>query len=283
MILPSYYSPNIKHVLGKLGHLNTRITEADNLEHSDILILGSSHAYRGLDTRIISKLGKSTFNIGSNSQTPVQSKILAERYLSKLNPELVLFEVYPMTFTMDGVESSLDLISNSDMDLSLARLVLEHKNPKVLNTAIYASVRQVLNLDESFIEEKTNKTGTYISGGFVEAPLKTYQYESYEEQKWNFEQSQFDALDRTLKLIESTGAKCILLYSPITSNNYNSYTNQAYFDSLMKTKANYIDFNPLVQLDDSLHFYDSHHLNQSGVELYNNELVQVLDSLGFMD
>lgn len=283
MSLPTYFSPNTKSLLGGYGHLNSRIKEANIKEHVDILILGSSHAYRGLDTRIIERSGKSAFNLGSRAQTPIQTEILVSRYLSHLAPSLVIFEVYPSTFTLDGVESSLDLIANSRLDLSLAKLAVKQKNIKIINTGIYASMRQFLNLETDFTEEKTNSSGTYISGGFVEDSIRTYRYDDYDKQSWDFKPYQFEAFDRILSSIKLSGAECLLVFSPITPRRYNSYTNQVYFDSLMTSKASYFDFNKLVQLDDSLHFADSHHLNQHGVEIYNRKLLQVMDSLGLSD
>ena len=94
--------------LDSYGHMYSRISEIKNQEDVDILFLGSSHAYRGFDTRIFLENGYKSFNLGSSAQTPTQTKVLVERYLGSLNPELVIYEVYPKTFTMDGVESSLD-------------------------------------------------------------------------------------------------------------------------------------------------------------------------------
>jgi hypothetical protein len=45
----------------------------------------------------------------------------------------------------------------------------------------------------------------------------------------------------------------------------------------MKVHDNYYDFNNIVELDDSLHFFDRHHLNQKGVEKFNNKLIDVLE------
>ncbi len=283
MSIPSYYSPNITSHLGGSGHLNSRIKEANNKAHVDILILGSSHAYRGLDTRIIERSGKSAFNLGSSSQTPIQTEILVNRYLSHLEPSLVIFEVYPSAFTLDGAESSLDLIINSRVDLPLAKLVIKQKNIKLINSGVYASMRQFLNLETVFTEENTNSSGTYISGGFVEDSVRTYRYDDYDKQRWDFKPYQFEAFDRILSSIKLSGAECLLVFSPITPSRYNSYTNQVYFDSLMTSKASYFNFNQLIQLDDSLHFSDSHHLNQHGVEIYNRKLLQVMDSLGLSD
>ena len=44
----------------------------------------------------------------------------------------------------------------------------------------------------------------------------------------------------------------------------------------MQNYSSYYNFNTLIKLDDSLHFYDPHHLNQLGVETFNAELIDLL-------
>jgi hypothetical protein len=39
------------------------------------------------------------------------------------------------------------------------------------------------------------------------------------------------------------------------------------------------DFNEILTLNDTLHFFDSHHLNQNGVEIFNNELIRILNTV----
>ena len=80
------------------------------IKNVDVLFLGSSHAYRGFDPRIFRKRGYSSFNLGSSAQTPSQTKVWLKRYLKHLNPKIVIYEVYPGTFSSDGIEASLDLV-----------------------------------------------------------------------------------------------------------------------------------------------------------------------------
>ena len=116
---PSRFKPNIIYNMGSYGFMYSRLSEIKNYENTNILFLGSSHAYRGFDTRIFLDKGLKSFNLGSSSQTPLQTKVLLKRYLERLNPKLVIYEVYPETFTIDGVESSLDIIANDKNDFIL--------------------------------------------------------------------------------------------------------------------------------------------------------------------
>src|SRR5262245_26702081 len=47
--------------------------EFDQKEHYDVLVLGSSHAYRGYDPEHFAKRGLRMFNLGSTAQTPMNS------------------------------------------------------------------------------------------------------------------------------------------------------------------------------------------------------------------
>jgi len=78
--------------------------------------------------------------------------------------------------------------------------------------------------------------------------------------------------------LKKRGVDVILVYAPIPKVSYNSYTNQEYFDSLMTTYSDYINFNETISLNDSIHFYDSDHMNQNGVNVFNEKLIETLKS-----
>ena len=67
--------------------------------------------------------------------------------------------------------------------------------------------------------------------------------------------------------------KTIVLHSPVQS--VVSYRNESEFRKIIKSlDIDYYDFSHLKILNDSLDFYDSMHLNQSGTERYNNFLLK---------
>ena len=74
------------------------------------------------------------------------------------------------------------------------------------------------------------------------------------------------------------------MMAPITNNLYESYENTTEFEDLVKkTDLDYINFNGCVPLDDSLHFYDAHHLNQNGVEIFNSVCIDTLRNLKILN
>jgi hypothetical protein len=162
----------------------TRLKEIKQInknQNIDILFLGSSHAYRGFDTRIFKKYGYNTFNLGSSSQTPIQTLVLLKRYLDRINPETVIFEVNPTTFSSDGVESSLDIIANDRNDIYSYEMAFKIHHIKTFNTLLYAEYRDIFHLDDSFTEPIKKRKDTYIKGGFVEKEMAYYKPEKMDK------------------------------------------------------------------------------------------------------
>lgn len=271
---PDLPGQNLSYPIGKTGFTFSRLQDAKSAGKVDILFLGSSHAYRGFDTRIWKDAGYSTFNLGSSAQTPTQTKLLLKRYLNQLKPKWIVYEVYPMTFSIDGVESSLDIIANDRNDIHSLEMAWEINHLKTYNTLIYGISRDLLNLNEGFKEQVKRGSDTYIEGGYV---LKEMRYNSprkYDESPWAIYDDQLKSFDENLRLIKDSGVRVLLVYAPITRSLYQSKSNGKYFDSLMQQRADYFNFNEELSLDDSLHFYDQSHLNQVGVEKFNRLLIK---------
>ncbi|MRM82655.1 hypothetical protein [Riemerella anatipestifer] len=273
---PSRFKSNINYHIGSYGHMYSRLSEIKKYGNVDILFLGSSHAYRGFDTRIFLENGYKSFNLGSSAQTPVQTKVLLKRYLDSLNPKLVIYEVYPETFTLDGVESSLDIIANDVNDLHSLRMAKKINSIKTYNTLIYGFICDLLGLNSSFSEQTIKGNDKYISGGFVEKELGFYKPTKFDKKEILLRDYQIESFDEIVQMLKDKKIELILVYAPIPKVNYRSYVNNSYFDSVMQTYSTYYNFNEIVSLNDSLHFYDSHHLNQNGVKIFNGKLIELL-------
>ncbi|MBI0399333.1 hypothetical protein [Cyclobacterium marinum] len=276
-LVPQLLKPNLNYKIGANGHLYSRVSEIKNFKDVDILFLGSSHTYRGFDPRIFSEYGYKSFNLGSSAQSHIQTKVLFDRYFETLNPKVVIYEVYPATFHFDGVESSLDLISNDKNDFYSLEMVLKINNIKTYNTFFYCVIRDFLGLNESFTESPYKGNNKYISGGYVENKMDYFKPYPLEEKEVTIKDSQFEPFVEIVEELKQRNIELVLVYAPIPRVNYDSYTNTTYFDSLMSTYSTYYNFNEIVTLEDSVHFIDSHHLNQNGVEEFNKKLIEILE------
>lgn len=282
---PYHFRNCINYRLGSNGYLHTKIREIEKYKKVDVLFIGTSHAYRGFDVRIFKQEGYTTFNLGSSIQTPIQTNLLFRRYLDKLQPKLVVYDVNPEIFGSDGVEASLDLISNDCVDFDTFKMALEVNNVKAYNTFIFAFYQQIINANEGFKEPISRGEDTYISGGFVQKKLKTFTpSKHYEEVSYTFNDKQLNYFSRNLKLLQDKKISYVLVHNPLTKKLYHSKQNYAEVSNLMtqKFQSRYYDFNPLVPLNDTLHFYDDNHMNQNGVRLFDRYFIAKLKHDGLL-
>jgi hypothetical protein len=65
--------------------------------------------------------------------------------------------------------------------------------------------------------------------------------------------------------------------SPVTRTAFKKYKNNKSIDAYFSQKAEYYNFNYLVNMNDILNFYDENHLNQEGVKVFNEALIKIID------
>ncbi len=278
LLIPVPFQKNIKYALGAYGHMYTRLQDLKKQSEIDLLFLGSSHAYRGFDPRIFKKFNIKSFNLGSSGQTPIQTELLMIRYLNKLKPKKIIFEVYPEMFNNDGVESSIDMICNDKIDYNTFKMVFKVNDPKTYNTFFYAYLRQFLELDKYYLEPSLKAMDKYINNtGFVERKLEyCNNCKNTNNIKSNIQlkTKQVESFNRIMNFFKKNNVDVILVFAPITKSKYKLIKNLIEINSFFSGYKNYYDFNKLMNLNDDTDFYDSHHLNQIGVEKFNQLLIK---------
>lgn len=275
--VPPPINGNLKYVTQHIGFFDKRLAEFERIDSVEILFLGSSHTYRGFDTRIFSAHGISSFNLGSSAQTPVETLLLLQTYLDSIDVDLAVFEVYPITFSIDGVESSMDVISAINNDWPSYQMARKINQIKTYNTLIYVSMREFFNLKHSPVEGPTDKE-KYISGGYVERELEFATPLPMPKEKSDIVilPYQLAAFNDALDMLSAQNIQVVLVFAPVPSAVYQGYADIEEFDSLMHSHGPYYNFNEILNTDDSLHFFDADHLNQIGVNLFNEKLIEIL-------
>ena len=268
--LPSYMSKNVRSCMGCYGHTFTRMQDAQKTKNVDVLIVGSSHAYRGVDPRILKKDGISAFNLGSSAQTPINTKVLLHQYLDQIKPKLVVYEAYAGTMNIDGVESSLDILSNNKIDINSIKMANEIHNLLAYNTLIFSGFRQTFGLNKTFSEVAHQGEDTYISPtGYVETKFRKNIFNDEKISKWDLIENQKEEFENNITFIKSKGIEVYIIQAPITKTLYNSINNNKEVDQFLGKLGNYKNYQNLIELKDSTDFFDNNHLNQIGVEKFN--------------
>lgn len=279
LLMPKLFKQNLNYKLRSYGFTFTRLQEVKKTNNVDVLILGSSHAYRGYDTSFFQKNGYKVMNLGTSAQTPLQTKVLVERYIDQLNPKLVIYDVFPNLFTSDGLESGLDIISNEKNHLDTFLMSLQMNHIKGYNLFVYSTFNDLANRKEGVLEMNPKDGDLYIEGGYVEKDLRFFNVSKYKtgDKYINWNSKQLNAFESILKKIKSKKRSLILIQAPVSSIFYKSQKDNVKFDNKMKSyHDNYYNFNDNYALNDSLHFYDSNHLNKKGVVEFNQKVLSLI-------
>ncbi|WP_052273105.1 hypothetical protein [Flavihumibacter solisilvae] len=273
---PTTFRKNMNFKMGGPGYMFTRLREADTVRNVDILFLGSSHAYRGYDPRIFQRYSLKAFNLGSSAQTPIETKILVDSYLEKIKPKHVVFDVYPVLFGNDGVESLLDIISNMDDPREIYPAALSTKNAKVYNTLIFNAFVNLIGKKKHFKEPNEKGDDTYVNGGYVATKKNKYKPEALER---NYNQptltKQLEAFEAIISELKKRNITYTLVQAPVTQKTYLAFRKNEEMDKYFSEFGKYYNYSEKLKLGDSL-FFDDSHLTQNGVEIFNEELVKQL-------
>lgn len=278
-LVPKAFQTNLT-IQNRNENTYMRLHELPDYKNIDILFLGSSRAYSSFDIRMYEHNGYSAFNLGTSAQTPLQTKILLERYLEVLNPELIIYEVSPPMFSSDGIESSTDIIANGRCDMAALEMGLKSRHLKVLNTLIFRIYTKAFQEGKEREPGKLNHDNEYIQGGYVESrqmeykPVKT----ASDPPPGDMNQEQLSAFESIVDMINSQNIELILLQVPFAPSRYTAHqaVNQS-FDQDMQHYGAYFNLNESMHLVDTIHFRDESHLNLTGVSLLNERIINMLN------
>ncbi len=251
-----------------------RLEEAENIEDIDILFLGSSHTLRGLDVRIFQTHGLKTFNLGTISQPPTETIKLLHRYIDRMDPDKIIIDTCPDIFMSDGLGSEIDILINSPISLYTILRALDINQLKLYNTLIWRGWQQAFSLESRLPQPNTSR---YVPGGYLERVLRfNNDSKDLSSRRWNPKEAQLRALKEIIELCKVKKIELLLVYIPVAPSYYNTQLDLPYFDSLMSSQGTYHNYNNYLDLNDSIQFEDNTHLNQLGVEIFNQALIRDL-------
>lgn len=272
-----YRSSDVYNLKG--GNTYRKFREYDPAEHYDVIVIGSSHAYRGYDPRIFRQAGIRMFNLGTSGQTPVNTYAILKEYITKTNTGMVLLDCYENAMAMEGLESTADLSQNITSDAAVLRIFAAIHDPRILNMF---TIRKIM----------ANEPAAYVDSFYVEAGFST----KLDSVKGNVDygldltlelgERQPEYLVKCITFCQEQGIPIVLVTHPLpkASNRPRHAAFHAVIDSVASsTGVGYIDyaFDHGLPLDDRNHFYDHNHFNQAGVAIFNPKLISDLRAKGY--
>ncbi|MFT4661916.1 MAG: hypothetical protein ACI8XB_002197 [Patiriisocius sp.] len=275
---PLIYSLNYD-LVWEGGNSYDRFREFDESRDFDVLVMGSSHAYRGFDPRIFKKEDQEMFNLGSSSQSLIDTEILFDELVNKEHVKLVILEISPMSFSGDSYESTAYLVANIPNDDIAFKLVRNRADMKGFN--LYTQ-RLFRKLEDKPLFESSD----YIGNGYCEKFDSLNSDITYSTFKnYSPKEEYVDALINIVSKAKERKINLLLVTQPLPIET--DHTIFAEFHNVIKTHAEdygvtYLDYTFSLPLDSKDHFYDHSHLNQSGVNIFNERLLKDLKDLNLM-
>lgn len=266
---------------GGYGFSLQRFREAETAGDVDVLFSGSSHAYRGFDTRQYPSFR--TFNIGSYGQTPYESYFVLKEYLPRLTPELVVFECYFEMFTLDNQEALYDLLVNLPLTPRVFEMALFTGKSRTVH-AFFAEAFRRLRSPLEEVEQVPETERSYVPGGFVE-DKRSYPHRYFpKEGVVETHDYQFEYLAEVVRLVKSTGAKVVLVQHPLPRERVAPVRNYTDIIAAITKVAGendvpFLNFHGTLELDTRAHFVDADHLNLAGARIFNAALLDELRRL----
>ncbi len=274
LIARNYYSP------GWSGQSMRRFREIEKYKDIDILFIGSSHCSRSFDPRTFSRLGVTSFNMGSDSQAPLNSYYLLKKYFDRLNPKLVIFEIYPAILEFDGLEGYYDLLVNLPMSKEIIQMGVAVNNPQAINALVTRAAFSITNSIED-IRQNEIRNETYIKGGYLYAEIVHAGDNFGLSRDINISETQIKYVHRIIDFIKKRGSEILMLVAPIPNERREVMTNYEAVSGRIGAIADnhdigYYDFNKSLNLDTRDQFRDYHHMNANGAKVFSYALIDSL-------
>lgn len=279
-------------------------------ENIDILMLGSSQSFRGIDPRLFEEqLETTAYNLSNSAQVLSQTRYALEEALRHTDPQVVILETYFINqadLLEDRWYFAYEEVAAMRPGLPRFRYIFDLFTPMTYLDALFPAIREHENWsDEETLEanrlyaetgaskEKANLHLGYVEDESVlsEIHLAEYAQLPYHEQDFTMDEAALRHLRAIRDLCDAHGITLILVKTAMPKA-HTDRTNEADRHAMTALVAEeldlpFIDFNLLY---DTLGFTNAqfrdefsetnHHLNSSGARLTTLYLVDYLRSQG---
>ncbi|MPT31402.1 MAG: hypothetical protein E2600_07000 [Chryseobacterium sp.] len=273
-LLPGFFRGNIitdNKISAKDGS-KARYLSVNNFKNADILVLGSSHAYRGYDPRVFRNSDYKMYNLGSSAQSLSMTEFIYKNYINIFSPKKIIVDIYPILLGNSGEENLLNLIPVFYNNKNFINTAVHNFDIRVINSLVYFQIFG----NPKEIKSSISKDDTYIEGGYISTNRVNKENKSYKNETLKIDDKNIDALKNIISDAKSKGIEVYLLQAPIPEVRYKSFVNNREIDSLMNSLGKYYNFNNEKFLTND-YFFDDSHINQKGVDVYNKWVLKKIN------
>ena len=246
----------------------------------DILIFGSSHAYRGYDPREFQKKGFSMFTLGSGFQNTLASTVLLEHEFQSKPGQLIIIDLFDKTFEGDGVGCYTRWIENAQNDQTAFELAWRKPDLRTMNSLACRMFSKNIG------PEVPDEEGYLFNGYCPKFDTLDSDPKEIDTTSIHFNSTFVHYLDLLIEKIKTSGNSVVLVSHPQPKTQSFIAFHQAFRELIEpvieKHQVPYLDYNSTHSLETKIHFADANHLNQSGVSIFNKTLIDTLSKSGLL-
>ncbi len=263
-----------------------RIQQAHLFDSLDILFVGSSASYSGINPVYFDSVGLRTYNLGLAAAGPFFYELLVDDYLysAKQKPKTVFFLIMPSTF-MNRIDQFEEVGIHRYLFQAVSNEVLVKKfnlwgiYPSLLLKSFQKGVRNLIHIykaENQVLEQALKNKGFYPSDEMSSVEKEKAEALSYSGwKKDSFPVAKYKYLLSYATSLQNQGIKVVFFSLP--GNRASAFFNDTFVDQYkkrvdqLKTRFTLYDLSALP-LDSSC-FRNSDHLNSIGAEKVSKELI----------
>lgn len=251
----------------------------------DILVFGSSRAFRAFDPAVFEKHGLNIHILATISQTPTNTYYLVKKYLPVLKPKMVILDIHLGLLNNQGLESFFDLSANMPMSPEHFYMALAINQPNAY-TVWYSSLIQQLETP-MYKDINYNLPKGYYKGFLSDLKKDTLLTISENDTAMivrkltPLELKNLKYFEKTIQYILGQGIQVIITRQPLIGKEaFNS--NRRVRNLSSRYRINYYDLNKYENLlNPKKDFYDKGHLNANGAILVSETVIREIEKAGY--
>lgn len=251
----------------------------DTTRRYDVVVLGSSHAYRGYDPALFAARGWDLHVLGSSAQTAMHGHYLLRDLLPSGRTGLLIIDLYaPTTWMQDGLESTSLLTRNLPWDRTARSISWAQQDLRAWNMWMLRLIGT---------NERPLPADTTCRSGYCPQPDSLHRaVQPVPPRAFTPLPHQLEHFRRMLALADERGIPTVLVTHYLHGSSdralHEAFHRQVMEELRAYPHIRYIDLAYGHAADDRHHFHDQGHLNQAGVDLFNDQLMDSLVTLGLL-
>lgn len=262
------------------GGTHHKFQHFDRTKKWDVIVLGSSHAYRGYDPLVFSSNDLEMYNLGTSNQHMMCTYQIIKTHINKDNCNLLVLDMYDKVFANNDIESKSDIIQNVDDDKTALATALASNDIRALNMI-------TLRYFNKTIDPLNTDTISYQNGYLPSRKILDPKKKDLAKMKFRYktEPNQKRYLDLLLKYCRKEGINIVAVSHPAPGIYPLREHDQFLADVsplFNKNKVSYYDYTNYTEMGSIIYYSDPTHLNHIGTPRFNKILIEDLKKDGII-